>query len=419
MKNPLDPNLIRIPENLESITQIDHDSEIDPLDVGIKKAEIDRLWHSVEKLYKSRTQPAISIAVRHKGQLVMNRAIGHARGNGPKEQGATPVLMKTDTPICLFSASKAVTATLIHKLAEEGLIRLHDPVAEYIPEFAAKGKQYITVGHVLSHKSGIPTIKQKVPDPSLLWNWDAVIDVLCKAKPRADAGQKQAYHAITGGFILGEIMRRVTGDSLRDIMDERIRKPLGARYLNFGLPEDQQSEAAMNYFTGRPEVFPFSLIAKRALGGSFAMVSEISNSPEFMSSVIPAGNIYATALEACNYFQCLLDGGTWQGQRVFQRATVARAISEASPRQFDRTLMAPIRASEGFMLGDYPFGMYGPRTRESFGHLGFISIFCWADPVRDMSVALLNTGKPVIAGHIPPLIGFLRTINSIFPRYDG
>ena len=95
-------------------------------------------------------------------------------------------------------------ATALHKLAEEGLIHLHSPVAEYIPEFATGGKQYITVGHVLSHKAGIPTIKQREPDPSILWDWDACLDVLCKSRARKDAGVAQAYHAVTGGFILGD-----------------------------------------------------------------------------------------------------------------------------------------------------------------------------------------------------------------------
>ena len=81
--------------------------------------------------------------------------------------------------------------------------------------------------------------------------------------------------------------------------------------------------------------------------------------------------------------------------------------------------MVPIRTSEGFMLGDEPFGMYGPHTREAFGHLGFISIFCWADPARDISVALLTTGKPIVALHYGPLLKLLATINRSFGKFEG
>lgn len=417
MNNYLSPNLIKLPADLDSVTDIQAD-ECDPRDVGIDAGTRDRIWDSVISLYKTRTMPAISLAVRHQGKLIMNRGIGHARGNGPKDQcPETAVPMTADTPICLFSASKAITAMLVHKLAEEGLIKLHDPVAEYIPEFAIRGKQYITVGQVLSHKGGIPTLKMKEADPSLLWNWDECLDLLCRAQPRRDAGSAQAYHAITGGFILGEIMRRVTGQSLNDIIRQRLAEPLGARYMSFGLPAEEQEKAALNYFIGRPEIFPATLFVKRALGAPFSRVCEVSNSPEFMSAVIPAGNVYATAREACDFFQCLLNGGTFNGKRLFERATVARAISEASARQFDRTLLVPLRTSEGLMLGDSPFGLYGPRTSEAFGHLGFIAIFCWADPARDISVSLLTTGKPLIAPHLPKLVSFLRTINNAFPRF--
>lgn len=417
MKSLFNPNLIRLPNSLDSVSDIRREQEVAPQQLGLAVDATDTIWRSVEKLYRSRTMPAISLAIRHRGEVLINRSIGHARGNGPDDDGSGAVPMRVDTPVCLFSASKAITAMLVHKLAEEGLIRLHDPVAEYIPEFAAKGKQYITVGQVLAHRGGIPTIKQTTPDPSILWDWDACVALLCQAQPRKDAGTAQAYHAVTGGFILGEIMRRVSGQSLTEILHSRIARPLGAKYFSYGLPAEQQPDAAQNYFIGRPEMFPLKQMTKRALGGSFAQVCEVSNSPEFLSSVIPAGNVYATALEACNFFQCLLNGGEFGGKRLFERATVVRAISEASARQFDRTLMIPLRTSEGFMLGDYPFGMYGPRTREAFGHLGFISIFCWADPSRDIAVSLLTTGKPLIAPHLGPLVGVLRTLNRVFPKF--
>ncbi len=418
MNNPLKSRLIRLPKSLDAVTDIRHEDETDPKDLGLPASTPGTIWRGVEKLYASRAIPGISLAIRHKGKIVLNRSLGHARGNGP-DDGADSVKMpmSTQTPVCLFSASKAITAMLVHKLSEEGLIRLHDPVAEYIPEFGTKGKQYITVGQVLSHKGGIPIIKQKTPDPSILWDWDACVQMLCDARPRKDAGNTQAYHAITGGFILGEVMRRVSGQELPVIQQSRIADPLGSQFMTLGLPKPHQDQAALNYHTGISEVFPLSQLVKRALGGSFEMVCDVSNSSDYMDAQIPAGNIYATALDACDFFQCLLNGGSFNGNRVFSRATVARAISEASARQIDRTLFVPLRTSEGFMLGDSPYGMYGPRTRDAFGHLGFICIYCWADPTRDISVSLLTTGKPLISGHLPPLFGLLNTINKAFPSF--
>ncbi len=420
MKNPFKSKLITLPDNLAAVSDIRHQDEVSPQDVGIPSSVPGQIWGSVEKLYRTRTMPAISLAVRHKGELVLHRSIGHRSGNGPQDgAGADKAIMQADTPVCLFSASKAVTAMLVHKLAEEGLIRLHVPVAEYIPEFAAKGKQYVTVSQVLAHRSGIPVIKQKEPDPSLLWDWDACVQTLCAATPRKDAGKAQAYHAITGGFILGEVIRRVTGQELNEVLHSRITGPLGSRSMSYGLPAERQSEAALNYFTGQTERFPIKQFAQRALGAPFEMVTEVSNSTEFMSAVIPAGNMYGSALDVCDFYQCLLNSGTFGNERIFERATVTRAISEAAARQFDRTLMLPIRTSEGFMLGDYPIGMYGPRTSEAFGHLGFISIFSWADPARDIACALLTTGKPMVAMHYPALWQVLSTINHGFAKFEG
>ncbi len=412
----LAPNLIRLPKSLPSVTT--RAVEVPAADLGLPDAVPERIWQAVEALYRSRAYPGIALALRHRGELVLNRSIGHARGNGPNDRRrGDRQLLTPDTPVCLFSASKAVTAMLVHKLAEEGLVELDAPVAEYVPEFAAHGKQFITVGDVLAHRGGIPTIRQKKPDPSILWDWDRCVQTLCETPARRDAGVTQAYHAVTGGFILGEVMRRVTGEELNTILDERVRQPMGMRYFRYGLAREDQPDAALNYFTGLRESFPLSVVVKRALGGSFRTVCEVSNSREFMDAVIPAGNIYATAREACDFFQCLLNGGRFGRRRLFERTTVARAIREASPRQFDRTLLVPLRASEGFMLGDRPFGLYGPDTYDSFGHLGFINIFCWADPVRDLSVSLLTTGKPLIGPHIPPLIGFLRTVNDAFANH--
>jgi len=408
-------NLIRLPADLRAVTTINRGGEVDPTATGLPVGAMTRVWRDVERVYRSRTMPAISIAIRHRGQLLLDRAIGHAAGNAPEDGPDSPQTLCTpETPICLFSAAKAVTAMLVHKLAEVGLVRLHDPIAEYIPEFGCRGKQYITIGQVLAHRGGFPTFSGRAVGPELLFDWDACLARICEAWPTAGAGSVQAYHAVTSGFILGEIMRRVTGLELNQVLRERIATPLGARFLSYGLPTRQRQLAAQNAFTGPREPFPLSLQVRRALGGSFADVTALSNDPRFLAATIPAANIYATARELCDFYQCLLSGGAFAGKRLFRRATVARAVTEASQRQFDRTLLLPLRTSEGFMLGDAPLGLYGPRTEQAFGHLGFINIYGWADPARDIAVALLTTGKPLLAGHLLPLIGLLRRINLEF-----
>ena len=134
--------------------------------------------------------------------------------------------------------------------------------------------------------------------------------------------------------------------------------------------------------------------------------------------MVPAGNIYATADEAGRVFQMLLDRGKWNGASVLRPQTVAEAKRPVGPMQVDGMLRIPIRYSAGFMLGENPFGLYGPRCRQAFGHLGFISVLCWADPSRELSVAFLNTGKTVSPTGVVRLARVLGAISRAFPPVE-
>lgn len=390
-----------VPRNPESALDFDPSREAEPEAVGLTRRDVDKIWLAVEGLYRSDVFPAITFCMRRKGQVVINRALGHAREGVP----ATP-----DTPICLFSASKAVTAMMIHLLAEQGEISLDDPVAKYLPEFAANGKGRTTIFQVLAHRSGIPRVPPDT-DPAILYDWDGAVEMLCKAVPEQSDARRQAYHAVTGGFILGEVLKRVTGDDIRAYIDSYVCKPLGFEYFNYGVPADRVDEVARNAYTGWPLVFPLNAIAKRALGAPWEQVVEVSNDPRYLQAIVPAGNLIATADEASRFFQCLLNGGELDGVRIFKESTVRRAIEPVGGTSFDYTMFIPMRYSAGMMLGNKPIGMYGPNTEQAFGHLGYMSIFCWADPQRDISVAFLNTGKALLGPHLPALAGLLNQIS--------
>ncbi len=158
------------------------------------------------------------------------------------------------------------------------------------------------------------------------------------------------------------------------------------------------------------------LYLKRAIGTTLEDAVNISNDPRYYRAVIPAGNGVATADECSQFFQCLLNGGKLGRTRVFKPLTVRRAIAEVGKPEIDRSLMLPLRYSAGMMLGASPFGLYGPDTSKAFGHLGFANIFCWADPERATSVALLTTGKLLLGVHAPYLVAFLCNISRHCPK---
>ena len=112
----------------------------------------------------------------------------------------------------------------------------------------------------------------------------------------------------------------------------------------------------------------------------------------------------------------MLNGGKWGRRRICAPATIARAVQEFGSRATDQTLMIPMRYSAGLMLGDQPFGIWGPNSPQAFGHLGLINKFAWADPEREMSVSLLTTGLPLLTHHIPRLVNVMRAIGNGIPR---
>jgi CubicO group peptidase (beta-lactamase class C family) len=393
------------------VTTIARDREVPPTELGLPHDAAERIWKVVEELYATGVHPAITMCVRRRGQVLIDRSIGHSHGNGPDDRPDGPKKLATpDTPICLFSASKAITAMVIHLLDDRGVLHVGDRVAEYIPEFAKHGKEWVTVRHVLGHRSGLPTLGGE-EDVELLLQPDRVIARLCEARLANAPGRRLAYHAITGGFLLGEIVRRVTGKDLRQVLHDEILGPLNFQGMNYGWPADRTDEVAQNAFTGRPAGPVIDRIARRALGVSFERAVEISNSPTWLTALVPAGNIVGTANETSRFYELLLREGTLDGVAVFPPRTVRRALIETSHLELDFTMLLPIRYSEGLMLGANYVSIYGPDTARVFGHLGFTNVYGYADPARDLSVALLTTGKPLFSRHLLPTAKLLWTIS--------
>ncbi|MCP5066400.1 MAG: beta-lactamase family protein [bacterium] len=406
-----------IPGELEGVTS--RGEEVSAWDTGADPKGIDTIWEAAEALYRTGINPAIQLCIRHRGEIVLDRTLGHRSGNAPNDGPRTPKVLATpDTPFCLFSSSKLVTAMLIHKLDENGLVHLEDHVAEYVPGFERHGKRWITLRHLLAHTAGIPNLAPDAMDLDLLSHPDTITELVCDMRPSTRAGRLVAYHAISGGFVLGEVVRQVTGKTIREFMAAEVCEPLGLRWMNYGVAEGDLGKVAVNARTGPPAPPPVAGLLRRALGKDLDEVVELSNDPRFLRGIIPAGNVVSSARELTAFLQCLLDEGRVGDSRVFEPRTVRHALAEQSYREIDLTLFMPLRYGLGPMLGDDPVGLFGPSTGRAFGHLGFSNIIPWADPAREISVALLTSGKPILSTHIVRLFQLLIAINSAFPRQD-
>ena len=407
------------PGDLQALTDIDTAREVHPGEAGLGGQQAARIWRAVEALYRTRCYPSILFCLRRRGHIVFNRAIGHVRGNGPDDPPqAIPVPARVSTPGCLFSASKALTAMLVHRLEESGELNLLNPISHYIPEFARRGKERITIYHLLSHRAGIPGVEQ-VGDPTVVLDHRRCLELVCDAAPLHLFGRRQAYHAVTGGIVLAEIVRRVSGLDVRTAWRRWFKEPMGLKTLDYGANARVRSAMTEQKLSGIQGCALVDGIVRRMLGATLAEVKQLLDDPRFYQVAIPAANMVGTAEEASAFYQMLLDGGMWNGRRILRRETILRATMEAGPHVFDATIGLPLRFSQGFMLGGAPVGLFGQFSHHAFGHMGLVNNLTWADPERGISVALLVSGIPLLAPNLPALLRLIATIAAQCPRDTG
>lgn len=393
--------------------------EVEPESRGISSQALGGLWQKVEALYRSGSHPAIQLCIRRGGAVVLDRSLGRISGREAGLEGEDPDdVMDLDTPVCLFSASKAVTAMLIHKLDEEDVLRLDDLVVDHIPEFARHGKDNITLRHVLGHRAGLPKLDPAALDLDLLGEPERIVGILCDAQPESEPGGRLAYHPMTGGFILAEVARRASGRDVRALLREKLAGPLGLDWFDYGVAPDQVGQVAINASTGLPNLPPLSQLVRRALSSDLPSLVESSNDPRFLTGIVPAANIVSTAREVATFYQCLLDGGIHQEKQIFEERTIRQATEPQTGWELDYTLLLPVPYSLGFMLGSRSVGLFGLDNPQAFGHVGLSNVFTWADPERDLVVALLTTGKPILGLHVPALLSLLYDVGRVFPKRD-
>lgn len=400
---------IAVPDDPDSVT-----------DIGLENPEAgdEAVWSRVVDLFRTGVHPGIQLCIRHQGRVVLDRAIGYARGispGSPPAKGKKLVKMRTATPVNLFSAAKAITAIVMHKLEEDGVLSLHRPIADYLPGFEKHGKESITLYQILTHQAGIPSMPPEALDLDLLEDPDTIKSLVLDLKPASAAGGPPAYHTISGGFVAEVVVREITGLSLKDILLKDFKKPLGLRWFNYGVGLTNAHRVAQNVMTGFRLDPVLSQFMQRLVGMPWEDLVELSNDPRFNAGVIPSGNVITTARDVSAVYQCILNGGEFEGKRVLQKRTCNK-LRRATQTRFgiDRMIGLPMRYGSGFMMGTRTISLYGWNHPNAFGHVGMSNTFTWADPDRDLVVALLTTGKPILGPH---LLALPKLINEIHRRY--
>ena len=398
---------IRVPSDLDAVTTIG------PEDAGgLDPAAIDQIWEAARHWYRAGMQPAIQLCLRHNGTVVLNRAIGHAWGNGPDDPAdADRVAVSTSTPFCVYSAAKAISTTVVHMLVEREAFSLDDRVCDYLPSYTGHGKERTTIRHVMTHSAGVPFATGPRADVRRVNDSDYTRARLSEFKPIHRPGLVHIYHGVTWGPLVREIVSAATGRNIREILATEILDPLGFRWTNYGVAEADVPLVAPSYVTGKPLPAPIAAALRIALGGTMTQIIPFSNTPVFLTSVVPSSSTVSTADELSRFAEILRRGGELDGVRVMRPDTLAAAVRPCRRLRPDvATGLAPIRWGTGFMLGSKRFGPFGTDADAAFGHTGLTNVAIWADPARGLAAGLISSGKP---GRHPEAERFTALLNQI------
>jgi CubicO group peptidase (beta-lactamase class C family) len=319
------------------------------------------------------SERGIQVAVYHHGNLVVNAFAGTtgAPGEGRVDAG---------TLFPVFSTTKGMAATLIHLLVERGSIDYETPIAEVWPEFAAHGKDGITLRHALNHTSGIPNLPAGLGHAELC-DWDTVCAAIAGLTPISPPGRENAYHAITYGWILGEVARRVDGRSFGNLLRDEISTPLALNdELFIGIPDEVENRVAV--LESKAEVGPHPLAPDDVAEPIPSLVRPLHlwmNRADARRACIPASNGIMTAHAVARHYAALLPGGV-DGVELLPAKRVALATAPQWPgnaKQGD----PPMAQRLGYTTG-LNFAL------TAFGHAGFGGSVGFADPASGLAFGL-------------------------------
>ena len=353
------------------MSTLDFSREVSPEAAGLKPAAVASLATLFEdQIRRQGLHPAAQLVVLRRGQVILDRALGVGRF----------AAVNKDTPFLAFSVTKPFTGLCVLKLAEEGCLELDAPIARYWPEFGCKGKECATVRHALLHQAGIPApnLNRQVP----LWpSWGLVTRNVANTPAVFPPGTQMAYHLVNFGFILGEVVRRVSGLPVDVYLARNFLEPLGLEHTTMRLPWH-------------------SLLATPALVAESKKLQNtvrVFNLPPIRTALMPAASLHTTARELATFYQMLLNGGMYAGQRCLRPETIA-AATRPCYEGWDSYLKVPMRLGLGFQLGgtlpglEGNMGMGKGSTPRTFGHFGLGTCMSWADSDQELVVAFTTNG---------------------------
>ena len=334
----------------------------------------------------------LEVGLHHGAQLVVydgtERVVDLAGGTtGPDGEKTTP-----ETRHLVWSCTKSFVGTCVHQLVEDGELAYDDPVADHWPSFTRgdEDKANVTVRHVLSHQTGMPTSALD-DDPSAWGDWETIVETMEDQSLATEPGTEAAYHTVTYGWLVGELVRQVTGTPIEEYVKKTVFDPLGMERTSVGVRDGQPETVAT--ITG------FDIFDRAADPGeglvelSPEAAAGLGNDPDVLQAVIPAANGISTAREMGRFFACMANGGELDGVRLVEPETVETATELQIETADDGTLSRPMRYAMGYWRGGSVSDLFGTLSSpQTFGHVGLGSIVAWVDPEAELTFSYVCNG---------------------------
>lgn len=352
-----------------------------PQKLGLDQGQLDRLVDTIERHIAEGWYPGCEIALARHGRLVLSRHFGHAR-TAPQ-----PVKADPRTLWLLYSNTKVITAAALWQLAERGLIRFDDTVAEHLPGFKKNGKRDITILQVITHQGGFP---DAVFRGETFENMEKRREAACNIALQWTPGSQVSYHPLAAHWVLAAMMEAVTGKDFKVLIREELIEPLGlGDELHVGLPDALHDRAV-------------DMHAPAGDSPTVLKPLEDSNNALWRRGGAPGGGGYASARAMAAFYQMLLQGGQLNGKRVLSPATIRYATRNFTGDRIDAYMGMPMHRGLGpHLRGITPNirGMGALAAPETFGHGGVGSSYCWADPTSGVSFAYFTNSRQADPWH--------------------
>jgi CubicO group peptidase (beta-lactamase class C family) len=350
----------------------------------------------------------------HRGQKVVDLWGGIA-------DDATGRPWEEDAIVLVFSTTKGLTAVCANKLAQEGRLDVDAPVVQYWPEFGANGKESVPVSYLLSHQSGLYDVDAKLTVAEVL-AWDPVVEALAAQAPYWEPGSQHGYHATTYGWLVGEVVRRVSGRSIGTYLRQEIADPLGLDVW-IGLPADKEPRVAALVGGLVPDVDtlddatrelldqvmgPESILGRALTAPSGALGMDEWRTAALRAAEIPAAGGVADARSLARlYASCI---GEVDGIRILTPEQIKRATTQQTSGPNVVIMGIDLQFGLGFMVSSSVINHSGPN---SFGHFGAGGSMGWADPDADLAFGY------VVNKMAMGLAGDPRTTRLVTACYDA